>query len=236
MDSVVGLNATAAGVDTGDGGGGSEGSDVVATSAVYVYCRHCCQPIRRRRRIRRGEANNRVGAGRLPTRGLCQRCYNDPAVRPRYPLVGGSGGVGGCGGVDGVGGSGGASRGVRLDNRATLPLPPTPTDAMPGSDKKLEVLEERAKQGYSLWHPDDLTVDAQMLQEFGFTLAGLVQAGGDRSTRTRCLEVLGPTAGLNLRPRKELPEGGVERAEALADSKARSRQWAAGKPTGDAVE
>lgn len=217
MESGAGLNEEAA-VDRLQGG----------EPVVYVYCRHCYRPIRRRRRVRRGDANNLAGAGRLPARGLCQGCYNNPAVRLRYPLVGGTGGA------SSAGGAGGASRGIRLDNRAVLPLPPSPTDAMPGSDAKLDVLEERARQGYALWHPDDLTVDAQMLAEFGFTLAGLVRAGGDRSTRTRCLEVLGPTEGMRLEPRKALPAGGAERAEALADSKARSRQWASGKPASEA--
>ena len=36
------------------------------------------------------------------------------------------------------------------------PIPPTPTNAQPGSPAKLQVLIERAYNGYHLWHPDDL--------------------------------------------------------------------------------
>ena len=32
---------------------------------------------------------------------------------------------------------------------------PEPTDAMPGSWEKLQVLIERAANGQELWHPDD---------------------------------------------------------------------------------
>jgi hypothetical protein len=35
-------------------------------------------------------------------------------------------------------------------------LPPEPTNAIPGSDEKIRVMEERRRKGYSLHHPYDL--------------------------------------------------------------------------------
>lgn len=198
----------------------------VPRKAVMIYCKHCGRPIVRRARRRRqlvdGRLTTVVGfGGRLPNRGLCQPCYNDSSVRPHYPLS-----VGPTDDPVRKADDGASSPTVTVRRDVGRPLPPGPTDAMPGSDEKLEVLEERARLGYALWHPDDLTVDGQMLAEFGFTMTGLVQAGGDRSTRTRCLEVLGPTAGLNVRPRKTMPEDDEGRAKALAASKERSNRWA----------
>lgn len=34
-------------------------------------------------------------------------------------------------------------------------LPPYPTDAMPGSEEKINVLKERARRGWNLHHPLD---------------------------------------------------------------------------------
>ncbi len=34
-------------------------------------------------------------------------------------------------------------------------LPPGPTDALPGSEEKVRVLAERARQRLALWHPLD---------------------------------------------------------------------------------
>lgn len=38
-------------------------------------------------------------------------------------------------------------------------LPKEPTDAMPGTEEKVRVLEERAKNNEPLWHPDDAGMD-----------------------------------------------------------------------------
>lgn len=35
------------------------------------------------------------------------------------------------------------------------PLPPCPTETIPGTEDRLHVLEKRAALGYQLWHPDD---------------------------------------------------------------------------------
>jgi hypothetical protein len=40
-------------------------------------------------------------------------------------------------------------------------LPPTPTDALPGSPEKVEVLMERAHLGVALWHPQDAPMGAE---------------------------------------------------------------------------
>lgn len=36
-----------------------------------------------------------------------------------------------------------------------LPTPTAPTDALPGSTQKLEILAQRLKSGQPLWHPRD---------------------------------------------------------------------------------
>jgi hypothetical protein len=74
-------------------------------------------------------------------RGLCWTCYYKPGVRGLYP-----------------GTSKFARRGIGsyFSNR---PLPPTPTDAVPGTSAKLAVLAERARLKLSLWHPEDAVRD-----------------------------------------------------------------------------
>jgi hypothetical protein len=44
---------------------------------------------------------------------------------------------------------------MHLSCRADFPLPTSPTKALPGSVEKIAVLAERARQKFSLWHPDD---------------------------------------------------------------------------------
>jgi hypothetical protein len=73
----------------------------------------------------------------LRPRGLCHRCYRRPRIRRRYPAFSqyGRRGVGNiCG---------------------NAPLPSEPTDALPGSAEKIEVLAQRAARHESLWHPLD---------------------------------------------------------------------------------
>ena len=41
------------------------------------------------------------------------------------------------------------------------PLPPTPTNAMPGSEEKLRIMEERERGGFLLHHPAGLPVRGQ---------------------------------------------------------------------------
>src|SRR5687768_9146829 len=70
-------------------------------------------------------------------RGLCWSCYYTPGVREKFPST-----------------SKFARRGVG-DFNGRIRLPETATDAEPGSEEKLRILEERARLGLSLFHPDD---------------------------------------------------------------------------------
>src|SRR5258708_22035569 len=74
-------------------------------------------------------------------RGMCWSCYYRPGVRKQYPPTSKS-----------------AGRGVG-NFCGTAPLPAVSTDAAPGSEEKITILEERAKNRQSLWHPDDLTLE-----------------------------------------------------------------------------
>jgi hypothetical protein len=68
---------------------------------------------------------------------LCFGCYNVPDVRERYPISDHK-----C-----------ARRGVA--NFCGPAAPCVPTAALPGTPAKVQVLEERATSGQSLWHPGD---------------------------------------------------------------------------------
>src|SRR6516162_560033 len=70
-------------------------------------------------------------------RGLCWTCYYRPGVRDRYPST--------------------SKFGRReIDDFYGWPIdPPEPTAAPPGSPEKVAVLENRARQRVSLWHPKD---------------------------------------------------------------------------------
>lgn len=68
-------------------------------------------------------------------RGLCWCCYYRPGVRDCYPPQL-------------------ARQGV-ADSVGQRPPPPWPTDARPGSRRKVEVLCQRASKRWDLWHPED---------------------------------------------------------------------------------
>jgi len=74
-------------------------------------------------------------------RGLCWSCYYTPGVRELYPST-----------------SKFARRGVGDFNGRCSPAA-LPTAALPGTPEKVLVLEERARQRQSLWHPDDATLE-----------------------------------------------------------------------------
>ena len=79
-------------------------------------------------------------------RGLCWSCYYTPGVRDLYPST-----------------SKFARRGVAdFNGRAKMP---EPTDALPGTQEKVRVLEERARLGQQLWHPLDAKLDLRKLAE-----------------------------------------------------------------------
>lgn len=48
---------------------------------------------------------------------------------------------------------------VSYINNTEPPLPPTPTQALPGSWEKVEVMRKRAASGYAIFHPDDAQLD-----------------------------------------------------------------------------
>jgi hypothetical protein len=73
-------------------------------------------------------------------RGLCWSCYYTPGVREKFPST-----------------SKFARRGVSdFNGRARLP---EPTAALPGTEAKVCVLEERARLGQALWHPMDAKLE-----------------------------------------------------------------------------
>lgn len=72
-------------------------------------------------------------------RQLCWKCYNTPGARESSPLVL-------CKG---------ARRPPTADYYGPSKLPADSTPAIPGSEEKIAVLEQRALRGESLWHPDD---------------------------------------------------------------------------------
>lgn len=77
-------------------------------------------------------------------RGLCYRCHGDDrikiqyAIDPKYVTVG---------------------HGLRV---ATDTVGWEPTDALPGTEEKIEVMEKRAALGVPLWHPLDAVKDEEL--------------------------------------------------------------------------
>lgn len=70
-------------------------------------------------------------------RGLCWSCYYKPGVRDLYPST-----------------SKYARRGI-CDFNGRVTLPGAPTNALPGTPEKVEILAQRARLRQSLWHPED---------------------------------------------------------------------------------
>ena len=76
--------------------------------------------------------------------GLCSRCYYNPRIRNLYP----------------IGEFQNRKDGRLVPNRfqvfTDVPgLPDEPTNAQPGSEEKLLILEKRISQGKQLFHPQD---------------------------------------------------------------------------------
>lgn len=69
-------------------------------------------------------------------RGLCAACYYADGVRERYPtrLI---------------------NQNPHIGRPCGENTTPEPTDAAPGSEAKILVLQQRLKQGQDLWHPLD---------------------------------------------------------------------------------
>ena len=72
--------------------------------------------------------------------GLCWGCFNRAGVKEIYrrdcPLAN-------------------RGRGLRIVGHASSDLPTVLTDAEPGTEAKIAILEARAEQGISLFHPDE---------------------------------------------------------------------------------
>jgi hypothetical protein len=85
-----------------------------------------------------------VGSG-CRSRGLCWNCFYTPGVRELYPST-----------------SKVSRRGHGVSN-GPAPLP-EPTDAPPGSVEKVAVLEQRARLGETLWHPQDAPMDPESVR------------------------------------------------------------------------
>ena len=78
---------------------------------------------------------NKVRSNR--PRGRCYSCYYKPEVRALFPST-----------------SKFARKGSGIDVLIP-PLSSEPTSAMPGTEDKIRVLMERARNGQCLWHPLD---------------------------------------------------------------------------------
>lgn len=74
-------------------------------------------------------------------RGLCTACYRDPVVREEYGAPPRSGG---------------GRPWPDADHCGDWGSPVTPCLGLPGSEAKVQALQERAALGISLWHPQDL--------------------------------------------------------------------------------
>ena len=86
-------------------------------------------------------------------RGLCWSCYYTAGVREKYPST-----------------SKFAHRGVGNFN-GNAPLPDAATDTAPGSEAKILVLIERARQKQALFHPLDVIGALPNLQHLADALA-----------------------------------------------------------------
>ena len=78
--------------------------------------------------------------GRAPgtrARGLCWACFQKRGVRRRFPML---------------------RKSFRPDRCEGRPMPPTPTNALPGTEAKVGVFRRRAARRMQLWHPQDARI------------------------------------------------------------------------------
>ena len=92
-------------------------------------CLHCHKNLRRKTR----------GGVRCGSRGLCRTCYYVPEVRERYPRL----------------------RNTIDEDVVWTPerLPAEATEARPGSEDKIRIIQERLARGESLFGPRDVQID-----------------------------------------------------------------------------
>jgi hypothetical protein len=74
-------------------------------------------------------------------KGLCWGCYYDPAVKALYPTT-----------------SKYANKGIWAGVNKESVVPPAPTDSLPGSGEKVDVMGARVARGESAFHPQDKAV------------------------------------------------------------------------------
>lgn len=122
------------------------------------YCCACSEATAKaredkRRRDRARYKRNRAAASKIPcchckrrkaytVRGLCWTCLQDPEVRVLFPST-----------------SKFARKGGAMDDEENeyIPSPcPEPTNAIPGTDAKVAILEARLAARVELWHEDDV--------------------------------------------------------------------------------
>lgn len=109
-----------------------------ATTQSTVVCLYCEKP-----------------GAKVIFRGLCTACYSRPKIRAMFPLEPGA--------IDPKKRNPPVYRPnrveecirIHLSRSEELPLPDEATDAIPGSDAKVAILEERARKGEALFHPSD---------------------------------------------------------------------------------
>jgi hypothetical protein len=90
------------------------------------------------------------------SRGLCSNCYYHSGQREQFPL---DPKVKAKGANRGLGIGYGAEDEEKGKEPYSPPLPPEPTDALPGTEEKIEVMRERARLGFQLHHPRDATIE-----------------------------------------------------------------------------
>lgn len=164
----------------------------IANPLLSDRCKHC-----HRRKAR---------TGRNGSRGLCNTCYVDVAIREQYPKAKRAKGTGlvcvhcskkcrlrprnlcsACYADESVRkcypARAGANAGHGYEGQRNRPgryLPATPTAALPGTAEKIEVMRERASRGEQLHHPQDARLDQAdlpaLLDLFGGLSAGRMLA------------------------------------------------------------
>ena len=92
------------------------------------------------------------------------------------------------------------------DTQEIPPLPPEPTQALPGTVEKIAVMAQRAAEGYHLYHPDDITWDHQEADRLSIT--AIVRRNGIPERMTmEALEKQGAEGRLATLPVSEIQEG-----------------------------
>lgn len=111
-----------------------------AARGLPPYCGACVMVLKFAHHPRCVHCKLRAGCRRA---GLCQQCFEAPAVRALYPPKNAK-----------------YSRHGNGTGKQSHPLPDMPTTAPPGSPEKVAVLEARAKAGTQLFHSLDARAEA----------------------------------------------------------------------------